>query len=74
MPLPNDEKSFKLGIKNMYQQAARMQRLVTDLLALSKMETAPVEHTQVVNVAALITSLRENAEILAKEKKKGFKI
>ena len=66
--LPTDKKMFKLGVDNMYQQAARMQQLVTDLLVLSKMETAPVEHTKIVNIAALLISLRENAEILAKEK------
>lgn len=66
--LPADQKSFKLGIDNMHQQAIRMQRLVTDLLALSKMETAPVEHTKIVSLAALLVSLKENAEILAKEK------
>ena len=65
---PQDEKSFKLGIDNMYQQAIRMQRLVTDLLALSKMETAPVEHTKIVDVATLLISLKENAELLGKEK------
>ena len=65
---PQDEKSFKLGIENMYQQAMRMQRLVTDLLALSKMETAPVEHTKLVDVSTLLISLKENAEILSKDK------
>jgi len=65
---PQDEKSFKLGIDNMYQQAMRMQRLVTDLLALSKMETAPVEHTKLVDVPALLISLKENAEILGQDK------
>ena len=66
--IPKDEKSFKLGIDNMYQQAMRMQRLVTDLLALSKMETAPIEHTKRVDVATLLISLKENAEVLAQDK------
>jgi two-component system phosphate regulon sensor histidine kinase PhoR len=65
---PKDDESFKLGITNMYQQAMRMQRLVTDLLALSKMETAPVEHTNLVNVSTLLISLKENAEILGQNK------
>lgn len=65
---PQDEKNFKLGIKNMYQQAMRMQRLVTDLLALSKMETAPVEHTKLVDVSTLLISLKENAEVLGQDK------
>lgn len=65
---PKDEKNFKLGIENMYQQAMRMQRLVTDLLALSKMETAPIEHTKKVDVATLLITLKENAEVLGQEK------
>ncbi len=65
---PKDEKSFKLGIDNMYQQAMRMQRLVTDLLALSKMETAPIEHTKQVNVSTLLITLKENAGVLGQDK------
>ena len=65
---PKDEKNFKLAIDNMYQQAMRMQRLVTDLLALSKMETAPVEHTKSVNVSTLLITLKENAEVLGQDK------
>lgn len=65
---PENKKSFKLAIDNMYQQAMRMQRLVTDLLALSKMETAPVEHTAFVDVSTLLISLKENAEILGQDK------
>ncbi len=63
-----DEKSFQLAIDNMYQQGMRMQRLVTDLLALSKMETAPVTHTTTIDVYTLLVTLKENAEILAQEK------
>ncbi len=65
---PKDEKNFKLAIDNMYQQAIRMQRLVTDLLALSKMETAPVEHTALVDVSTLLIALKENAEVLGQNK------
>ena len=65
---PKDEEKFKLAIDNMYQQAIRMQRLVTDLLSLSKMETAPVEHTAIVDVSTLLITLKENAEILGQEK------
>ncbi len=65
---PKDEKNFKLAIDNMYQQAMRMQRLVTDLLALSKMETAPVEHTKSVIISTLLISLKENAEVLGQGK------
>lgn len=65
---PKDNKNFKLAIDNMYQQAMRMQRLVTDLLALSKMETAPIEHTARVDVSTLLIALKENAEVLGQEK------
>lgn len=66
--VPKDEESFKLGINNMYQQAMRMQRLVTDLLALSKMETAPIEHTKTVDISTLLITLKENSEVLGQEK------
>ncbi len=65
---PKDKKNFKLAIDNMYQQAMRMQRLVTDLLALSKMETTPVEHTKSINISTLLTTLKENAEVLGQDK------
>lgn len=65
---PKDEKSFKLAIDNMYQQAMRMQRLVTDLLALSKMETAPLEHAVLVDISTLLIALKENAEVLGQDK------
>ena len=65
---PKDEKNFKSAIDNMYQQAMRMQRLVTDLLALSKMETAPIEHMKLVNISTLLITLKENAEILSQDK------
>ena len=66
---PKDEKNFKIGIDNMYQQAMRMQRLVSDLLSLSKMETAPIEHTKSVDVSTLLIALKENAEILSQDKR-----
>ncbi len=58
------------AIKNMYEQAQRMERLVADLLSLSKLEThvLPV-HKQQVIISALLASLKENAEVLAKKKK-----
>ena len=65
---PKDEKNFKAAIDNMYQQAMRMQRLVTDLLSLSKMETAPIEHMKLVNISTLLITLKENAEILSQDK------
>jgi len=50
----------------MYDQAARMQRLVDDLLMLSKLETAPPRrHEEVVDVPALLAGLKEQAELLS---------
>lgn len=59
----------KKAMNNMYKQAQRMERLVTDLLALSKLEThvLPV-HKQEVKISALLASLKENAEVLANKK------
>lgn len=50
----------------MHEQAARMQRLVDDLLTLSKLETSP-PHVQdeVVDVEVLLRGLKEQAEILS---------
>ena len=65
---PKNEDQLQTAINNMYQQAQRMERLVTDLLALSKMETAPVDHTSKVHVPILLITLKENAEVLGKDK------
>jgi two-component system phosphate regulon sensor histidine kinase PhoR len=55
-------------LSTMYDQSQRMQRLVEDLLTLSKLETAP-SRTQVepVDVAALLKSLMEQATLLSGE-------
>lgn len=58
----------KTAVENMYNQAKRMENLVKDLLALARLETNPVEHRNMVDVPALLTSLKENAEILGQEK------
>lgn len=71
---PSDERQMKSAIDNMYQQAMRMQRLVTDLLALSKMETAPVEHTLKINISTLLIALKENAEVLGQNKKQSISL
>ncbi len=53
-------------LATMHEQAGRMQRLVDDLLTLSRLETAPpprVEET--VDVAMLLAGLQEQAEMLS---------
>ena len=60
---PDDLRRY-LG--TMQEQSARMQRLVDDLLTLSKLETAPPHRREdTVDVPALLVGLREQAEILS---------
>ncbi|HYA36746.1 MAG TPA: phosphate regulon sensor histidine kinase PhoR [Candidatus Methylomirabilis sp.] len=52
----------------MHEQSARMQRLVDDLLTLSRLETSPPRtQDETVDVAALLTGLKEQAELLSGE-------
>jgi two-component system phosphate regulon sensor histidine kinase PhoR len=52
----------------MQEQSIRMQRLVDDLLTLSRLETAPPRrHEEVVDVPSLLASLREQAELISGE-------
>ncbi len=61
-----DELKKHLG--TMYEQATRMQRLVDDLLMLSRLETAaPRQKEEVVDVPALLAGLKEQGEILSGE-------
>lgn len=54
----------------MYEQAARMQRLVSDLLTLSRLETAaPRAHEETVDVPALLAGLAEQAELISGEQR-----
>ncbi|HSD95922.1 MAG TPA: phosphate regulon sensor histidine kinase PhoR [Sulfuricaulis sp.] len=59
---------LKKHLSIMHEQSQRMQRLVDDLLMLSKLETAP-PRTQVepVDIAALLKSLVEQATLLSGE-------
>jgi two-component system phosphate regulon sensor histidine kinase PhoR len=60
---------LKNHINRMYEQSARMQRLVDDLLTLSRLETTPARRgDEVVDVAALLATLKEQAERLSGEK------
>jgi two-component system phosphate regulon sensor histidine kinase PhoR len=57
-------------IHTMHEQTTRMQRLVDDLLTLSKLETAaPARRFDTVDVPALLAGLKEQAEILSGEHK-----
>ncbi len=62
----NDE--LKKHLATMHEQAVRMQRLVDDLLMLSRLETAaPRQKEEVVDVPALLAGLKEQAEVLSGE-------
>ena len=57
---------LKKHLTTMHEQALRMQRLVDDLLMLSRLETAPPNRKEeVVDVPALLAGLREQAEVLS---------
>lgn len=56
---------LKKHLGTMHEQATRMQRLVDDLLMLSRLETAPRLKEEVVDVPALLSGLKEQADILS---------
>jgi two-component system phosphate regulon sensor histidine kinase PhoR len=59
---------LKKHLATMQEQSTRMQRLVDDLLTLSKLETAPPrKREEIVDVPALLASIKEQAEILSGE-------
>jgi two-component system phosphate regulon sensor histidine kinase PhoR len=59
----------------MHEQSLRMQRLVDDLLMLSRLETAPPRtHDATVDVAALLSGLREQAELLSGEQRHAISL
>lgn len=61
-----DATDLKKHLTTMHEQAARMQRLVDDLLTLSKLETAaPARRDETVDIPGLLAGLREQAEILS---------
>ncbi|HSW51982.1 MAG TPA: phosphate regulon sensor histidine kinase PhoR [Sulfuricaulis sp.] len=61
---------LKKYLATMQEQTWRMQRLVDDLLMLSKLETAaPRTHDETVDVAALLAGLKEQAEVVSGEQR-----
>jgi two-component system phosphate regulon sensor histidine kinase PhoR len=56
--------------QTMHDQAVRMTRLVDDLLTLSKLETTPAtRHEAVVDVPAMLASLKEMGELVSGERR-----
>ena len=65
-----DARELKKYLGTMYDQSVRMQRLVDDLLTLSKLETAPpLRNETAVDIPAMLAGLKETAEILSGERK-----
>jgi len=63
-------KDLKKHLDIMHEQSGRMQRLVADLLTLSKLETAaPPAQDETVDVTKLLESLKEQAELLSGEQR-----
>ncbi len=72
---PTDPEKLKKIINTMYGQSKRMERLVSDLLSLSKLETRPTDqHDNIIDIAALLTAIKESAELLSGEKQHVIKL
>ena len=66
---------LKKHLRTMQEQTSRMQRLVDDLLMLSKLETAPPRtRDETVDVAALLAGLKEQAELLSGEQRHAISV
>jgi two-component system phosphate regulon sensor histidine kinase PhoR len=66
---------LKQHLAIMHEQSLRMQRLVDDLLMLSKLETAPPRaHDETVDVAALLSGLKEQAELLSGDQRHAISL
>lgn len=53
---------------NMSDQVGRMDRLVEDLLTLTKLETESVKASEEIDVASMLAAIRDNAEVFGKDK------
>ena len=53
---------------NMSDQVSRMDRLVEDLLTLTKLETESVKPSEEADVASMLAAIRDNAEVFGKDK------
>ncbi|NOX42451.1 MAG: phosphate regulon sensor histidine kinase PhoR [Gammaproteobacteria bacterium] len=64
-----DLKKIRRALHTMHEQASRMERLVTDLLSLSKLETQPSDaHSNDVNVPAMLLELKDSAQFMSSNK------
>jgi len=58
----------KKAIRNMNDQVSRMDRLVEDLLTLTRLETESVKPSKEIDVASMLAAIRDNAEVFGKDK------
>jgi two-component system phosphate regulon sensor histidine kinase PhoR len=65
---PHQEKVFK----NMNDQVLRMDRLVEDLLTLTRLETEPVKPNEEVDVSSMLAAIRDNALVFGKDKNQAI--
>ncbi|VAW97323.1 Phosphate regulon sensor protein PhoR (SphS) [hydrothermal vent metagenome] len=73
--LPSDPDKLSKVINTMYGQSKRMERLVNDLLSLSKLETRPTDqHDNEIDISALLTAIKESAIILSGDKKHDIEL
>lgn len=73
--LPNNPEKMSKIINTMYGQSKRMERLVSDLLSLSKLETRPTDqHDNVIDIPALLTAIKESAIVLSADKKHNIEL
>jgi two-component system phosphate regulon sensor histidine kinase PhoR len=57
---------------NMNDQVQRMDRLVEDLLTLTRLETEQVKPTEEVDVASMLAAIRDNALVFGKDKNQSI--
>lgn len=73
--IPDDKEKLKKIITTMFTQSKRMERLVSDLLSLSKLETRPSDqHDTVIDIAALLAGIKESALLLSAEKQQQINL
>jgi len=72
---PSDPQKLKKILNTMHGQSKRMERLVSDLMSLSKLETRPTDqHDSVVDIAALLTAIKESAILLSGDKQHNIQL
>lgn len=64
----DNPKLLARGVKLMSDQSHRMNRLITDLLALSRLENSESPEKEVVNMSSLIKNISEEAKALSASK------